>query len=245
MSPANATDGSVSNAASEHPSFRESTLPHMAIICAALMVAALSCGIDGALRDWFLIHASKTGKALASMFSQAGDYPNFLFIGGAALAVAAYRRRPVAVRVILAMLLSASLAGLFANTVRAVSGRARPNARVAVGWYGPNAGNRWLMHENQYHSFPSAHTSVAAGFALPLILACRRRRRLMASAATLAVGGIALSRLTLGVHHLSDVLGAMLIAIAATWLVTIALRRSWLLVPPQVRARPPVLTLAE
>jgi hypothetical protein len=104
---------------------------------------------------------------------------------------------------------------------------------VAAGWHGPHAGGRWFVHANQYHSFPSAHTSAITGFALPLVFVfCHRRRRLMASVAAMPVGAVAISRMALGVHHLSDVLAAVLVGMTATWIVTAAAQRfrmpSWL-----------------
>lgn len=76
--------------------------------------------------------------------------------------------------------------------------------------------DRWLVNPNG-HSYPSRHTTAAAlGFgvlARSVRLENRRTVRLAAAAVTAAVGA---SRVYLGVHWVSDVIGGWLLA--ETWL---------------------------
>lgn len=198
-----------------------------AIYCTAVLVfialvLTMACGWDQPVVVWFNQHAHKPAKAVATFISQTGDYPILACLSIVALAIAAFAKHPIAKRMILVMLITASVAGLLANTIRVLTGRARPNATVAPGWYGPSA----AIHNDrthQFQSFPSAHTSVMAGFAIPLILAARRRW--IAAVAGLSVIAMALARMTLGVHHLSDVLAAILVGMIATWIVSLLAQR--------------------
>jgi membrane-associated phospholipid phosphatase len=119
----------------------------------------------------------------------------------------------------------AALAGLSANVIRAVTGSARPDNPVAKGWYGPAKGFRLGKNGHPFQSFPSAHTSVVAGFCAPLGWAslCRRRRKRVLFGIGIPVGATLLmgwSRVWLGAHYLSDVLAASFSgwAIGLLWL---------------------------
>ena len=75
-------------------------------------------------------------------------------------------------------------------------------------------------------SFPSGHATlsiVVYGFLAFLLAeqASRRLRVLIVSAAALLIGGIALSRLYLGVHWMSDVLGGL--SFGAAWIAALAI----------------------
>jgi undecaprenyl-diphosphatase len=107
---------------------------------------------------------------------------------------------------------------------------------VSVGWLSseigklaiarlrpPASATQALVLEVGSDSFPSGHTAFATAFVWGaiLVLASSRRQRIicgLAGAAFVAV--VAFSRLYLGVHYPSDVLGAMLIATAGVlfWL---------------------------
>ena len=94
----------------------------------------------------------------------------------------------------LACVLGASLAGIEVNVVRFTAGRARPNAKAPAGWYGPH-------FDQQYASFPSAHSATAFGTASALAVAMPP-----VGIPLLAVAdGVAWSRLALGRHYPSDV----------------------------------------
>ena len=105
-------------------------------------------------------------------------------------------------------MLAASLAGstAFYNVFKRIVERPRPPAQEALGTY-----THW--------SFPSGHaTQCMAFFAMLLVLACfagRVRLRLWASAATAVVLVVGASRIYLGAHWLTDVLGGF--ALGGAW----------------------------
>lgn len=105
--------------------------------------------------------------------------------------------------------------GLTVDLVKVLVGRSRPSLLERSGIYGFSPPGL----SSVYQSFPSGHSSTlfaaacAAGFLLP-----RWRWPLLALAAALAV-----TRLAVGAHYLSDVLAGATIAI----LVTVGLRRLW------------------
>jgi undecaprenyl-diphosphatase len=111
---------------------------------------------------------------------------------------------------ILALVFIASLvAGAAANPVRALTGRARPNAKVQPGWHGPFSEGRWVVGKHKYSSFPSAHMAVVVAMAVPLMLYGRRAGLLGAGVAA-AVGW---SRIYLNAHHLSDVAAGLMLGL--------------------------------
>jgi membrane-associated phospholipid phosphatase len=107
---------------------------------------------------------------------------------------------------------------------------------VTVGWLASALGKilvgrprppvdaaRSLVAETGKNSFPSGHTAFAASLvlAITLVLAHSTAQRLAALVAgTLFVAVVAFSRMYLGVHYLSDVIGSVLISSAAilAWL---------------------------
>ncbi|HLX71272.1 MAG TPA: phosphatase PAP2 family protein, partial [Verrucomicrobiae bacterium] len=109
----------------------------------------------------------------------------------------------------LAMGISCGICGTTATVIRAVTGRTRPSAHVAQGWYGAFHNSHWLIGNHDFNSFPSGHVGAVVGFAVPLLLGTRRGR-FPAVALSLAV---AWSRLFLRCHHFSDVVVAAIIGV--------------------------------
>lgn len=129
---------------------------------------------------------------------------------------------------------------------------------VAVGWLGSETGKRVVARlrppANVVHalvlqpgadSFPSGHTAFAASLSLSvvLVLARGRKQRLTAVVAGVLFTAItAVSRMYLGVHYPTDVIGSLLIVTAAVLI--------WLpvwgnLVFPRLSRSAPLLRLAE
>jgi membrane-associated phospholipid phosphatase len=97
--------------------------------------------------------------------------------------------------------------GLLSNLIKALAGRARPKLLLADGDYGFH----FLRFHPDYWSFPSGHTTAAAGLALAI---CLMRPRLwpLGLAFTLLV---AASRVVLDRHYLSDTIFSGFLAVAA------------------------------
>jgi membrane-associated phospholipid phosphatase len=126
-------------------------------------------------------------------------------------------------------MLAGALAGSTAlyNIFKPIIERPRPPAHEAVGTY-----THW--------SFPSGHATQCMGFfAMLLVLVCfagRTRLRLWATAATLIVLTVGASRIYLGAHWLTDVLGGY--ALGGAWvsfLTAVGLTTAWIRTP----RRPP------
>ncbi len=132
------------------------------------------------------------------------------------------RRRTAAILVAVAIGGAAALSGIFKVLVN----RARPVVAVP------------LEHTDSA-SFPSGHaltSFVAAGVLLILLLPhrSRRRRALLITAAALLVAAVGFSRLLLGVHYPSDVLGSWLIGTALLLILAGVFHR-----PPARHPAPP------
>ncbi len=148
--------------------------------------------------------------------SRYGDWPWLMLAGGAGILVARGLGNRDWQRILVAAMISSTLAGALANTLRLTTGRARPNAapEVAEGWYGFVHNGRITVGNPKYNAFPSGHTATAVGFAGVLLFA-RPLPGILAMAVALA---IALSRIVLGAHHLSDVVVAALLALFIAWI---------------------------
>lgn len=102
-------------------------------------------------------------------------------------------------------LAGAALTGSVALVGRGLSGRPRPTAQRADGFYGPHM-------SSQMQAFPSGHAASAFGCALPLLF----NAPVIGVPVTLVATGIAWSRLYLGRHHPTDVLISLLLAVAVS-----------------------------
>jgi len=196
-----------------------------------LAIAAVTIGVafllDDAVVSWVGAHQVKWVKNVAGRISQYGDWPPVFALGLILFGLAWWRRSVRWIRILGIMLLSGILAGLIANPLRFVFGRARPNAKVPQGWYGPLHDGHWIVHTNQFHSFPSGHSAVIMAFCLPLLILAPRAGR----PAMLAVVLVVWSRLYLNVHHLSDVTASLFLGAACFAIVRRFMERKYGRVP--------------
>jgi membrane-associated phospholipid phosphatase len=166
-----------------------------------LLLCAASFFYDSAVIDWVNAHDSKPLKELAGFLSRWGDWPELMLYAVIGLWLAWLRRTRRLFRLLLCMMIAATIAGAIVNSVRLVTGRARPNNTEATQeWNGLWRGKEFLLFKSKYHSFPSGHCGVAFAFFGVPMFADRRHWWLLLPAAA-----IAWSRIYLNVHHLSDV----------------------------------------
>lgn len=180
--------------------------------CAGILVIGLvviSFLLDSQIEHWITAHQNPTTETAAKFVSRYGAWHWLMLVSVACLAIAWFRGRQDWIRVLIAMMIAASIAGLSADILRGLTGRTRPNALIAQqGWYGIHHDGHWLIGRHAYNSFPSGHSSSAFAFAVPLLCS---RRWLPGALLLLGAITIAASRLYLGDHHFSDVTcGAML-----------------------------------
>ena len=138
-----------------------------------------------------------------------GDWPLHVIIAliGVAIAYALGSRRWI--MICAAMVIACALAGLVNRTIKIATGRARPLVTQDAGWNG-------LRFDSKYTSFPSGHTAATTAFFGTLVCARRRVGLVLLPIPLL----IAVSRIYLNAHYLSDVVGGALVGMLAafvTW----------------------------
>ncbi len=180
-----------------------------AMLIVSLLLAFM---IDEGLDRWIVRARTPEWEFVARMCSRFLAW-HWLMLGAAgALFLAWWRQRRDWMRLLCVMMVAASLGGLTADIFRGLIGRTRPTAVAPQGWYGVYSNGEWLVFEHAFNSFPSGHTTAAAAFALPLFL--WRRRYGVAVFPFIAV--VAGARVSVGAHHLSDVIaGAALGSVIA------------------------------
>jgi len=112
-------------------------------------------------------------------------------------------------RIFAAMILACALAGAVARVIKISTGRARPSVQTEAEWNGPRFNPR-------YNAFPSGHTAASTAFFATLALASWRIGLGFLVIPIL----IAVSRMYVAAHHLSDVVCAALIGIVAAYVVS-------------------------
>ena len=160
-------------------------------------------------------HGHWSHKPVAEMLSHYGDWPELMLLGGIGFLITWRLRNVRWQRLILAAMIASTLAGMTVNLSRLTTGRTRPRALVEQGWYGPKHGEKWLIGEADFNSFPSGHTATAFGFAGVFLFAASEWGLLAIALAS----AVAISRILLGAHHASDIITAATVALGIAWLV--------------------------
>ena len=189
------------------------------VLLAALAIFA-SLRLDGSVRADVVAAQGKNWKKttaydVCAAASRYGDWPELMIAGGVGLSAAWRARSREWKRILLAAMIASTVAGVLANTMRLTTGRTRPreSPKIEQGWYGPFHEGRLTIGNSKYNSFPSGHTATAVGFAGVILFA----RPLLGSLAMLLAFAIALSRVLLGAHHVSDITVAAILALATAW----------------------------
>ena len=174
---------------------------------AGLALLASFC-FDASAQAWIAHHQSADMRNFMRSVSRFGDWPAHIMLGFTLLVLAYWRRSHRWMRVFATMILACALAGTAARVVKISTGRTRPAVQTEAGWNGPRFSSR-------YNAFPSGHTAASAAFFATLALASWR----IGLAFLVVPLLIALSRMYVGAHHLSDVVGAALIGVAIAYVV--------------------------
>jgi membrane-associated phospholipid phosphatase len=202
---------------------QKSNVVSTALLVGLLTAAIILCGLsflwDQGVIHWVQTHDSKALKHFAGLLSTWGDWPELMLLGSVGAASAWWARNRVLCKLLLCMMMAATAAGALVNSVRLVSGRARPNNTEATReWNGLWRDHQFLLFNNKYHAFPSGHTGAAfAFFGVPVFA-----RRWYGGWMLLIAGAIGWSRIYLNVHHFSDVTvgalaGLVVASLACKW----------------------------
>lgn len=184
------------------------------LVLAEVVAADTTRALDVAVLQWLSEHRS---PPLTSFFRAATLLGSWPFVSGATLAlcisgVLRRQRRPAAALALVAI-------GIPALVVLLKPLYARPRPDMVV-----------HLDVVDSASFPSGHSIAAATFFGTLALLTARgaahdtARALIVAGASLAIVLVGLSRMYLGVHYPSDVLGGVLIGTTWSLLVLLALR---------------------
>ena len=185
----------------------------------------LAAAIWGALVavTWLLLDApivriaeriqSDTTEDVIRIFNRLGGGMNpALVVGFFFIAGVIYRCRPW-IDAALSMALSGLAAGVFAQVLKKLIGRSRPEL-----WLGP-----FEFTRDAASSFPSGHT--VGAFALAAAIAFTVRSRSASALALLLAAGVGLSRILAFRHWPSDVLASALVGAGTAWVFSSSVTR--------------------
>jgi membrane-associated phospholipid phosphatase len=186
----------------------------IALAAVALIALVVAFFLDHAAAAWIGAHSSPELKRVMQTVSRVGDWPAHVIAGLLGIAIAFVAKSKMWMRIFLAMLVALALAGVTGRVIKLATGRARPSVKTEAHWNGPR-------FSSKYHAFPSGHTASATAFFVALFL----KRKKFGAPLLLIPVLIALSRMVVGAHYLSDVtfaaiLGVICAVLATRWLST-------------------------
>ena len=136
-----------------------------------------------------------------------GWVPALAGISFAALFIAL--RKPGVSAKIFFVVITSEITGLVALILRILVGRTRPLADVPQGIYGVWYHGHWIIGKYEFSSFPSGHSATAVGLAAATWMVHKG----WGAVATLYALLVMWSRIALQCHHLSDVVGSIILSI--------------------------------
>ena len=176
-----------------------------------IVVACLGFYFDQKVVGAIAGHQIRWLEQVAGIISKFGDWPELMGYATVALIGVGFARKRTLVKVILCMMIAGTLAGALTNSVRLLSGRARPNNHeVPPGWYGLRYQDQWLLGKYKFHSFPSGHTATAFAFFGVIGFAYRHR---WAWSFLVVASVIAWSRLYINAPFFSDLLVGVVVGL--------------------------------
>jgi membrane-associated phospholipid phosphatase len=181
----------------------------------AVAVIGTAFYFDEPVRDFFSRHQDRTARIFMRNVSRLGDWTEHCAVGLGALGVAWWWRSKRWTRVFLAMLVALALAGASARVVKIAAGRARPSLKTEQVWNG-------VKFSSRYNAFPSGHVAASTAFFAALALANWRIGLLFLPIPVL----IAISRMYVAAHYLSDVVCAAVLGIFCALVAAHLVRRA-------------------
>ncbi|MFH0909607.1 MAG: phosphatase PAP2 family protein [bacterium] len=146
------------------------TMHRHRILFLLIPVALAACGAltihhDVAWSDRLMENRTAILRSVARRFSAFGDFQTgTLAVVGGLWLVGRWKRNRRLQNAAAACLLAATFAGATATAIRTLTGRPRPSAGVADGFYGPS-------FNHKYQSFASAHSATSLGTSTALAVA--------------------------------------------------------------------------
>jgi membrane-associated phospholipid phosphatase len=174
-------------------------------LAAVALIAAFF--LDQSAASWIQVHSWPELKRVMQIVSRVGDWPAHMIAGTIGIAIAFAVGSKVWMRIFIAMIVALALAGLTAHAAKIATGRARPSVKTEVRWNGPHLSSK-------YQAFPSGHTASSTAFFVALFLA---RQKIGAPLLLIPIL-IALSRMIVGAHYLSDVTFAAILGVTCALL---------------------------
>ncbi len=166
--------------------------------------------VDRAVGQWSNTRMTAMSISVFDLVTWFGSTVGVVVVGVLAAVYAYWRWRNPAIPVFLALVIGGQL--LLSNLIKDVVQRARPDLHPLAGFSGP--------------SFPSGHTTAAAATFIAVALVVGRDwgprgRRILAGSAVAIAVAVACSRVFLGVHWVSDVIGGLILG--WTWVAVCAI----------------------
>ncbi|MGI8891741.1 MAG: phosphatase PAP2 family protein [Chthoniobacterales bacterium] len=177
------------------------------LILLACYAIAAAFYFDPFVRAWVVEHSNRSIRQIMRNISRYGDWPEHVIAGLLIVAVAKLRGQKRWVQIGITMIIACAFAGLVARGVKIATGRARPSVKQELGWNGPRLSSK-------YNSFPSGHTAATTAFFGVLFFANRRLALALSPIPLL----IAVSRMYVAAHYLSDVVCAAVLGLFCAWL---------------------------
>jgi undecaprenyl-diphosphatase len=178
------------------------------VFLGAAVLLLASFYLDPSVRAWMTQHQNASARSFMQALSRYGDWPEHIGLGLILIAIAYWRGNKRWVRIFAAMIIACVLAGIATRVVKISTGRARPNVQSEAEWNGPKFSPR-------YNAFPSGHTAASTAFFATLAFVSWR----VGAGFLLVPLLIAFSRMYVAAHHLSDIVGAILIGAVAAYVV--------------------------
>ena len=180
----------------------------IALIVMAVIALLAAFFLDQSTAIWLKAHSWPQLKRVMQIVSRVGDWPAHAIAGTIGIAIAFGVGSKVWMRIFIAMLIALALAGVTTRAIKIATGRARPSVKTEAHWNGPQFGSK-------YQAFPSGHTASSTAFFVALFLA---RKKIGAPLLLIPIL-IAISRMIVGAHYLSDVTVAAILGVISALLV--------------------------